>query len=65
MITATGLLSAGLAWIIPLRDLPWIPGFTYWLIPFGLYFINLFERRRHGRGILRPRKKAAAPSSEI
>lgn len=63
VITATGLLSAGLAWIIPLGDLPWIPGFTYWLIPFGLYFLNLFERRRHGRGILRPRKKTAAPEN--
>lgn len=63
LITATGLLSAALAWIIPLGDLPWVPGFSYWLIPFGLYFVNLFERRRHGRGILRPRKKAAAPDA--
>ena len=64
VITVTGLLSAGLAWVIPLGELPWIPGFTYWLIPFGLYFVNLFERRRHGRGIFRPRKKAAAPEGQ-
>lgn len=63
VITATGLISALLAWIIPLRDLPWVPGFSYWLIPFGLYFVNLFERRRRGRGILAPRKKAAAPET--
>lgn len=62
LIAATGLLSAVLAWVIPLGDLPWIPGFSYWLIPLGLYFINLVERRRHGRGIVRPRKKT--PASE-
>lgn len=61
VICVTGLLSSALAWIIPLRELPWVPGFSYWLIPFGLYFINLYERRRRGRGIFGPRRKPASP----
>ncbi len=61
VIAGVGVLSAALAWIVPLMQTPWIPGFTYWLIPLGIYFANLVERRRKGRGLLGPRRKAAAP----
>lgn len=58
LIAVTGMLSAAMAWVIPLAAAPWAPGFAYWLIPFGLYFANLIERRRKGRGIVAPRRKA-------
>ena len=61
MITLAGLFSAALAWIIPTRIAPWAPGFAYWLIPFTLYFANLIQRRRSGRGLFGVRRKAAAP----
>jgi len=61
MITLAGLFSAALAWIIPTRIAPWAPGFAYWLIPFGLYFANLIQRRRKGRGLFGVRRKKAAP----
>lgn len=51
-ITLAGLFSALLAWTLPLRVVPWAPGFAYWLIPLGLYFINLIKRRRTGHGLL-------------
>lgn len=57
LIAVTGMLSAAMAWVIPLEAAPWAPGFAYWLIPFGLYFANLIERRRKGRGILAPRRR--------
>jgi uncharacterized membrane protein len=62
VITLTGLFSAALSWIISLRVAPWAPGFAYWMIPLGIYFLNLVERRRKGRGILAPRRKAAPPA---
>ena len=61
LIALVGLLSAALAWIIPLRHAPWIPGFAYWLIPFGIYFANLIERRRRGRGLLKVRPRGPSP----
>lgn len=61
IITLAGLFSAALAWIIPMRVAPWAPGFSYWLIPFGLYFANLIERRRKGKGLV-GRKKTPAPT---
>ncbi|CAN5475100.1 hypothetical protein BH10PSE1_BH10PSE1_30590 [soil metagenome] len=61
MITLAGLFSAASAWIIPMRVAPWAPGFAYWLIPFGLYFANLIQRRRNGRGIFGVKRKKAAP----
>lgn len=61
VIAGVGVLSALLAWITPLSKVPWIPGFTYWLIPFGLYFANLIERRRTGRGIFGRRRKEPPP----
>jgi uncharacterized membrane protein len=59
-ITLAGLFSAALAWILPMRAAPWAPGFAYWLIPVGIYFVNLFERRRTGKGLLR--RPAARPA---
>ncbi len=58
IIAAVGLLSAASAWIIPISVAPWLPGFSYWLIPFGLYLANLIQRRRSGRGLLARRKQA-------
>lgn len=58
IISAVGLLSAASAWIIPISVAPWLPGFSYWLIPFGLYLANLIQRRRSGRGLLARRKQA-------
>jgi len=61
MIALAGLFSALLAWILPMRVVPWAPGFAYWLIPLGIYFLNLVQRRRRGRGIIGRVKKARAP----
>ena len=61
LITLAGLASATLAWIIPLRISPAAPGFAYFLIPVGLFFLNLIQRRRSGRGLLSRRRKAAPP----
>ncbi len=61
IIACVGVLSAVLAWITPLSKVPWLPGFTYWLIPAGLYFANLIERRRKGHGIFGRRQKQAGP----
>ena len=58
LIAGVGLMSAASAWIIPMSVAPWIPGFAYWLIPFGLYLANLVQRRRVGRGLLGRRKQA-------
>ena len=63
IIAGVGVLSAGLAWVVPLAKMPWLPGFAYWLIPFGLYFANLIERRRKGRGLLRRKPKPAPPAN--
>ncbi|MBX3477459.1 MAG: DUF1211 domain-containing protein [Brevundimonas sp.] len=60
VITISGLVSAGLAWALPLGQVPWAPGFSYWLIPVGLFFANLMERRRRGRGLLARRVAAGA-----
>lgn len=60
-ITAAGLFSAALAWVVPMRLAPWAPGFSYWLIPIGLYFTNLVQRRRNGRGLFGPHHKQRAP----
>lgn len=57
VIAGVGLMSAASAWIIPMSVAPWVPGFAYWLIPFGLYLANLFQRRRVGRGLLGRRKQ--------
>lgn len=59
LITLAGLFSAGLSWIIPMRAAPWAPGFAYWLIPVGIYFVTLVHRRRTGRGLL---KRGERPS---
>ena len=58
VIALVGLMSALSAWIIPMSIAPWAPGFAYWLIPFGLYFANLIQIRRSGRGLLGRRKQA-------
>lgn len=59
VITLAGLISAGLAWVIPLGRMPWAPGLSYWLIPLGLQLVNHIARRRRGRGVLAPRRKAS------
>ncbi len=61
-ITLAGLFSAILAWTLPLRVVPWAPGFAYWLIPVGIYFVNLVQRRRTGQGLL-SRAKRPAPET--
>lgn len=58
-ITLAGLFSAALAWTIPMRVAPWAPGFAYWLIPVGIYFVNLVHRRRTGHGLLKGAKRPA------
>jgi len=67
LLAVTALLSALGAWVIPLQTMPWAPGFAYWLIPIGIFFANLFERRRKGRGLLRrpgaPRSASPGPES--
>lgn len=60
-ITIAGLCSAALAWILPMHIAPWAPGFAYWLIPVGLYFLNLVQRRRNGRGLFGARRKTRGP----
>lgn len=62
-ITLAGLFSAALAWILPMRIAPWAPGCAYWLIPVGIYFLNLFQRRRTGKGLLKRRRKPAPPTA--
>lgn len=61
VISVVGLMSAAMSWVIPMSVAPWAPGFSYWLIPFGLYLANLFQRRRVGRGLL-GRKKQKPPA---
>ena len=61
VITLAGLLSAALAWLIPLGRLPWVPGFSYWLIPLGLQAVNMISHRRRGHGVLAPRRKPSPP----
>jgi uncharacterized membrane protein len=61
VITLAGLFSALLAWVLPLRITPWAPGFAYWLIPLGLYFMNLFQRRRSGHGLFGGARKQKGP----
>lgn len=56
-ITVAGLFSAVLAWTLPLRAAPWAPGFAYWLIPLAVYFVNLVQRRRTGRGLVKPPRR--------
>lgn len=46
MITVVGVLSALEAWLLPLAVAPWAPGFTYWLIPLGIYGLHRLRRRR-------------------
>jgi uncharacterized membrane protein len=46
VIALTGVASAAMAWLIPLRIAPWAPGFAYWLIPLGIFFVTLFFKRR-------------------
>lgn len=62
IIAGVGVLSAVLAWVTPLSKVPWLPGFTYWLIPLALYFANLVERRRKGRGLFGRRRKQEGPN---
>ncbi len=61
-ITLAGLFSAVLAWTLPLRAVPWAPGFAYWLIPLGIYFVNLVKRRRTGQGLL-PKRTPPPPAA--
>lgn len=46
LASAAGVLSclAALSPLLPLA--PWLPGFTYWLIPLGIWMLALAERRR-------------------
>ena len=46
IITISGLVSALLAQVFPLRLFPGLPGFAYWLIPAGIYATNAWRRRR-------------------
>ena len=46
IITLSGLVSALLAQVFPLRLFPGLPGFAYWLIPVGIYGMNLWRRRQ-------------------
>lgn len=60
-ITLAGLFSAALAWTLPMRIVPWAPGFAYWLIPVGIFFVDLFERRRTGTGLLTRSRRPTPP----
>ena len=49
IITLSGLVSALLAQVFPLRLFPGLPGFAYWLIPVGIYGLNAWRARRTKR----------------
>ena len=46
VITISGIASALIAQLFPLRLFPGLPGFAYWLIPAGIYATNAWRRRR-------------------
>ena len=46
LAAATGILSGGLALSPLLPAAPWLPGFTYWLMPLGIWGFALLDRRR-------------------
>jgi uncharacterized membrane protein len=51
VITISGLVSALLAQVFPLRVFPGLPGFAYWLIPAGIYGLNFWRRRQAATAI--------------
>lgn len=48
VITVSGLFSAALAQVFPLRLFPGLPGFAYWTIPLGIFALGAWRRRRAG-----------------
>ncbi len=49
LAAATGLISGGVALTPVLPAAPGLPGFTYWLIPLGIWLFALSDRRRARR----------------
>ena len=46
VITLSGVVSALIAQLFPLRLFPGLPGFAYWLIPAGIFGLNALRARR-------------------
>ena len=46
LAAVTGVVSGGLAMSPLLPAAPWLPGFTYWLIPAGIGVFAVLDRRR-------------------
>ncbi len=51
IIALSGVVSAIVAQVLPLRLFPGLPGFCYWLIPIGIFVLN---RMRRGRAAITP-----------
>lgn len=49
LAAATGVASGLIALTPILPSAPWLPGMTYWLMPFGLWALALADRRRARR----------------
>ena len=49
LAAVTGVLSGGLALSPLLPAAPWLPGFTYWIMPLGIWAFALLDRRRMKR----------------
>lgn len=49
VIVVSGIVSALIAQLFPLRLFPGLPGFAYWLIPAGIYGLNAWQARRAKR----------------
>jgi len=49
LAAATGLISGGLALSPLLPSAPWLPGFTYWIMPLGIWVFAIHDRRKARR----------------
>lgn len=45
IIVVSGVVSATIAQVFPLRLFPGLPGFAYWLIPAGIFGLNALRKR--------------------
>lgn len=49
LAAVTGILSGAVALSPLLPSAPWLPGFTYWLMPLGIWTFAILDRRRTRR----------------
>ena len=52
LAAVTGVVSGGLAMSPLLPAAPWLPGFTYWLIPAGIGVFAVLDRRRMRQAVV-------------